>query len=108
MRLSLRSLLLSLCIAFLIAPALASAQLVISGRVTDEAGRGIPGAQVLIENTTIGTLAADDGTYRLSIASPRAGMVLLARSISYKPARERLTETSGTLTRNFQLLPDVL
>src|SRR5688500_18901637 len=108
MRLLLRSFFLSLCIALVTAPAPASAQLVISGRVNDETGRGLPGAQVLIENTTIGTIAADDGTYRLTIASPRAGMVLLARSISYKPARERLTETAGTLTRNFQLVPDVL
>ncbi len=89
-------------------PAVAAAQLVISGRVTDEGGRGLDGAQILIENTTIGTVAGDDGAYRLSIASPRAGMVLLVRSISYKPVRQTLTETSGTLTRNFQLTPDVL
>lgn len=89
-------------------PALAAAQLVISGRVTDDGGRGLAGAQVLIENTTIGTVAGDDGAYRLTIVSPRAGMVLLVRSISFKPVRQTLTETSGTLTRNFQLIPDVL
>ena len=104
----LRSLFVLLCLAFLAAPAAAAAQLVIAGRVNDETGRGIPGAQVLIENTTIGTIADDDGAYRLVISSPRPGMVLLVRSISYKPVRETLTETSGTITRNFQLVADVL
>ena len=42
-------------------PAAASAQLTIGGRVTDEGGRGLAGAQVLIEGTTIGTVAGADG-----------------------------------------------
>ncbi|HEY4954905.1 MAG TPA: hypothetical protein VII02_08465, partial [Gemmatimonadaceae bacterium] len=67
MRRLLRPLLLSFCI--IATPVLASAQLVIAGRVTGDAGRGLAGAQVIIEGTTIGTIAAENGGYRLVIAS---------------------------------------
>ena len=78
----------------LAAPAFAQGPLVISGRVTDQAGAPIPGAQIVIEGTTIGTVAGDDGVYRLVVGAPRPGMVLLVRSISYKPARQTLTQLS--------------
>jgi TonB-dependent SusC/RagA subfamily outer membrane receptor len=92
----------------LAAPTLAQAQLVISGRVTDQSGAPIPGAQVVIEGTTIGTVAGDNGTYRLVIGAPRPGMVLLVRSISYKPVRQTLSQLSGSLTQDFRLVTDVL
>ena len=89
-------------------PLTAHAQLTISGRVTDETGRGIPGAQVRIEGTTIGTLTGDDGAYKLTVNSPRSGMSLLVRSISFKPGRRSITETSGAITQDFSLASDVL
>ena len=89
-------------------PALAAAQLIITGRVTGDAGNGLPTAQVLIEGTTIGTATNDDGVYRLVIPAPRGGMVLLVRSIGYKPARQVITQTDGTVTQDFRLAIDVL
>src|SRR5688500_313908 len=89
-------------------PLVAAAQLTITGRVTGDAGNGLPAAQVLIEGTTVGTATNDDGVYRLVVPAPRAGMVLLVRSIAYKPARQAITETDGTISRDFQLTPDVL
>jgi hypothetical protein len=83
MRQILRLLVIPLLFGFA-APALAQGPLVISGRVTDQAGAPIPGAQIVIEGTTIGTVAGDNGEYRLVVGAPRAGMVLLVRSISYK------------------------
>ncbi len=94
--------------AIILGPVMAAAQLSVSGKVTEESGRPIPGAQVLIEGTTLGTVAGDDGAYRLSIPSPRAGMVLLVRSLGYKPSRQTLSQTSGTLTQDFRLATDVL
>ncbi|HUF66467.1 MAG TPA: TonB-dependent receptor [Gemmatimonadaceae bacterium] len=90
------------------APATAFPQLTVSGRVTNEADRPLPGAQVLIEGTTLRTVAGEDGSYRLTVPSPRQGMVLLVRSISYRPARVPLTQMTGTMNRDFRLTPDVL
>jgi TonB-dependent SusC/RagA subfamily outer membrane receptor len=89
-------------------PALAAGQLTITGRITGDAGNGLSTAQVLIEGTTIGTATNDDGAYRLLVPAPRAGMVLLVRSIGYKPARQIITQTEGTIAQDFRLLPDVL
>ena len=94
--------------ALVFTPAIVAAQLTITGRVTGDAGNGLPTAQVLIEGTTIGTAANDDGVYRLVVPAPRTGMVLLVRSIGYKPARQIITQTEGALTHDFRLSPDVL
>src|SRR5688572_24375760 len=89
-------------------PLVAAAQLTVSGRVTNDAGVGLPGAQVVIEGTTVGTATDPEGAYRLLIPTPRGAMVLLVRTIGYRPARDTLTETSGTSTRDFRLAPDPL
>lgn len=104
----LRSLAVCVSIALCLAPATAAAQLAITGRVTGDGGRPISGAQILIEGTTLGTVAGDDGGYRLVVESPRAGMVLLVRSLGYKPVRQTLSVVSGTLTRDFRLAIDIL
>jgi TonB-dependent SusC/RagA subfamily outer membrane receptor len=89
-------------------PLAAVAQLTVTGRVTSDAGTGLPGAQVMVEGTTVGTATDSEGAYRLLVAAPRAGIVLLVRTIGYRPARDTLTETSGTITRDFRLAPDPL
>src|SRR4026207_2126302 len=100
----LRSLLLSL---FLLAtPLVAHAQLVIAGRVTGDGAAPLAGAQVLIQGTTIGTIAAENGGYRLVIASPRPGMILLVRSLGYKPARQTLTQKTGSARQDVRLWVD--
>jgi TonB-dependent starch-binding outer membrane protein SusC len=95
-------------VLLVLSPTLARAQLTITGRVTGDAGNGLSTAQVLIEGTTIGTATTDDGTYRLVVPTPRTGMVLLVRSIGYKPARQIITQTEGTITQDFRLATDVL
>lgn len=99
---------LALLLAGLAAPAVALAQLTVEGRVTDETGRGLGGAQVFVEGTSIGAIADDLGAYRLVLTPPRSGMVLVARSIGHKPARYTLGQTSGAVTHDFQLARDVL
>ena len=89
-------------------PLVSSAQLTIAGRVTGGAGNPLPVAQVLIEGTTIGTATNEEGAYRLVIDAPRVGMVLLVRSIGYRPARQTIEQTTGTLTQDFTLAPDPL
>jgi hypothetical protein len=99
--------LLFVLLSLLATPLLASAQLTVAGRITDPEGRAITGAQVRIDGTTIGTAADNDGTYRLSVPVPRTGMVLLVRALGYRPVRQPLTQTAGSMTQDFRLTRDV-
>ncbi|MCU0452009.1 MAG: carboxypeptidase-like regulatory domain-containing protein, partial [Bernardetiaceae bacterium] len=47
----------------------------ITGRTTDENGSPLPGVNVLIKGTTVGTTSDVDGRYSLSIAQPNATLV---------------------------------
>ena len=91
----------------LAAPA-AYAQLTVTGRVTDDGGRPIPAAQVTVEGTTLGAVAGEDGSYRLVVAAPRSPLAIVARRVGYRPARTTVTETSGSVARDFTLQRDVL
>ncbi len=53
---------------------LSYAQQTITGQITDDTGEGIPGANVLIQGTSNGTVADVDGNYRIS-ASPTDALV---------------------------------
>ncbi|WP_375444747.1 SusC/RagA family TonB-linked outer membrane protein [uncultured Fibrella sp.] len=55
---------------------LAQTPLAVTGRVTDETGQSLPGVTVLIKNTTNGTTTTADGTYRLSVPSANATLVI--------------------------------
>src|SRR5205085_10496322 len=89
---------------FIASPLIARAQVIIAGRVLDSDSKPLPGAQVLLEGTTVGTVAADNGGYRLVVNAPRAGMVLLVRALGYKPARQPLTQVSGRMHQDFRLV----
>ncbi|MGZ8376364.1 MAG: TonB-dependent receptor plug domain-containing protein [Gemmatirosa sp.] len=89
-------------------PTAAHAQLTITGRVTDDGGRPIAGAQVGVPGTAVGALAGDDGTYRLVVREPRGPTALLVRYVGYRPGRATIAQTSGTATQDFSLVRDVL
>lgn len=55
----------------------------INGRVTDEAGQGIPGVNVLIKGTTIGTQTDIDGFYTLN--APNENVVLVFSYVGFEP-----------------------
>jgi TonB-dependent starch-binding outer membrane protein SusC len=96
------------------APALAAqgasarAPLTIQGRVTDAGRNPVAGAQVAVEGMPIGTMTDDDGSYRLVITQAPSPFTLVARRIGFRPGRAAVTETSGTITRDFTLPRDVL
>lgn len=99
----------AIAVTFLFAGPLA-AQAVITGRVT---GGGAPlgGASVTVANTNIGTVTAEDGTYRLPIPADAAGgqqATLVARRIGFRPFRRTLTIPAGTQEQNFALESDPL
>lgn len=64
----------------------------ISGTVTDETGSGMPGVNVLVKGTNIGTATSADGTFRLSVPSDQA--VLVVSFIGY--ATKEVTVGSQT------------
>ena len=88
----------------------AQGQAVISGRVTDAAGNGIPGANVVIPSLGLGVGANTraDGTYTITVPTNSVGrsVVVTARRIGFAPVSRDVTITAGTQTQNFQLSQD--
>ena len=74
----------------------------ISGKVTDENGEPLPGASVLIKETSIGTVTDSDGFYKLSV--PDNTTTLVFSFVGY------LTEEvgiEGRTTIDINLTPDI-
>jgi TonB-dependent starch-binding outer membrane protein SusC len=49
---------------------------IVSGTVTDDQGSGMPGVNVLVKGTNIGTATSADGTFRLSVPNDQAVLVV--------------------------------
>jgi len=64
----------------------------VSGRVTDQAGAGLPAVNVAVKGTTRGTTTDGDGRYRLAV--PDASSVLVFSSVGY----EKVEVVVGTQT----------
>jgi TonB-linked SusC/RagA family outer membrane protein len=77
-------------------------ELAVSGKVTDENNSPLPGVNVLIEGTTIGTVTDVDGEYTLS--APEADAVLVFSFIGYVTKE---VPVAGQTRINVQLLEDV-
>jgi TonB-linked SusC/RagA family outer membrane protein len=56
------------------------AQTKISGKVTDPAGKPVPGASIMVKGTTTGTAADDNGGFSLSV---KPGNVLVVSAVNY-------------------------
>ena len=98
-------------------PALGVGQLVaqdaavIRGRVVNERGEPLGGANVLVANTGYSTATASNGNYTLTIpaASVRGQQATLqARYLGYTPSTRRITLSAGAQEQNFDLKPDPL
>ncbi len=76
----------------------------LEGRVRDQAGAPIPGAQVRIEGTAFGAVADGRGYYFINNV-PSGSVDLLAQFVGYKPVRlTALKITAGqTITQDFAL-----
>ncbi len=89
--------------------AVAQAQNVVSGTVTDETGSALPGVNVLVKNTTIGTTTSADGQYRIELQDNNA--VLVYSFIGYEtqeiPVGGR-TVIDVSLVLNVQALSEVV
>jgi len=75
------------------------AQKTVTGTVTDDAGKAIPGVSVLVKGTTIGTMSLSDGTY--SVKVPDGSNVLI---FSYIGKETQEITISGNVV-NVKLMP---
>jgi TonB-linked SusC/RagA family outer membrane protein len=90
----------------------AQAQSVISGRVTDESGNGVPAANVTVPSLGVGIGASTNatGNYTINLGtnvSAGSSVVLTVRRIGYGPQSRNVTVSPGTITQNFTLTQQV-
>ena len=74
----------------------------ISGKVTDENNEGLPGVNILVKNTTTGTVTDVDGNYRLSV--PDDADVLVFSSVGYVSEEVSI---GGRSVINLEMIPDI-
>ncbi|MXX96357.1 MAG: TonB-dependent receptor [Rhodothermaceae bacterium] len=94
----------------LLSTSLASAQSVISGRVSNEDGEALSGANILIESLEIGTSTDFEGNYSLQVPSTHLGQILIltARFVGYRNQTREITVEGDTMTVDFVLRTDLL
>ncbi|MEO8886859.1 MAG: DUF5686 and carboxypeptidase regulatory-like domain-containing protein [Mucilaginibacter sp.] len=80
-----------------------SAQVSISGKITDEKSNPIPFASIYIKNTTQGTSANIEGEYSLQLKPGQ--YTALYRAVGYKPETRQLNVKTAT-TINVQLITE--
>ncbi|HLE56191.1 MAG TPA: TonB-dependent receptor plug domain-containing protein, partial [Rhodothermia bacterium] len=82
---------------------------VITGRVTNEQGAAVAGANIAVRDMGIRASANSDGTYTLTVPDDRASgqeANLIARFIGMSPVIRPVRLTPGSQTVNFVLRPD--
>lgn len=82
---------------------------VIQGRVTNEQGAPVSGANVYLHAMGLGTAAGPDGTYRLTVPDALASgqsATLGVRLIGFRPQTRPITLSAGPQEQNFQLVAD--
>jgi TonB-linked SusC/RagA family outer membrane protein len=90
----------------------AQAQSVITGRIIDETGNGIPAANVSVPSLGVGVGASTNatGNYTINLGTnvtAGSSVVLNVRRIGYGPQSRNVTVTNGTVTENFTLSQQV-
>ena len=85
---------------------MAQAQSVITGRVTDDSGNGIPAVNVVIPTLGVGAGASTNatGNYTINLgtnATAGQNLVISVRRIGYAPQSRNITVTAGTITVDF-------
>ncbi|MBA3658616.1 MAG: TonB-dependent receptor, partial [Gemmatimonadales bacterium] len=80
----------------------------VSGRVLDEAGGAVSGAQVFIAQPPIGAQTGSNGAYALARV-PAGNQMVHVRMLGFRPDSARVAVTAGdTVTQNFTISRDPL
>src|SRR5688572_23810809 len=69
---------LCICVVFLLATMSSWAQRTVSGRVTDGNGNPVAGASVQVQNTQVGAVTKDNGTFSLTVPANGRNLVVTA------------------------------
>ncbi|HEX9615612.1 MAG TPA: TonB-dependent receptor [Bacteroidota bacterium] len=83
-------------------------QLTIQGTVTDDRGEPLAGANVLVLGTQYGGATNPEGGYTILVTQVPDEVIVVARFLGYRTARQTVTQTSGIAEVNFQLAIDIL
>jgi len=75
------------------------AQRNITGRVTDVNGNPVPGASVMVQNTQVGTVSKDDGTFSLAVPASARKLVITAIGMA---TQEVAIGSESTITVSMQ------
>lgn len=97
-------------VAMIAGAQVAAAQTTISGRVTNNQGAPVEGANVFIQELNAGTTTSAAGTYSFTISEANATgqrVTLTARRIGFSPSNTAISLTRGTITQNFTLSTDI-
>ena len=79
-------------------------QKVITGKITDENGSELPGVNVLLKGTSLGTVTDQSGAYSLSIPDSEAAGTLVFSFIGYLSEEQAINNQT---TVNIQMMPDI-
>jgi len=77
-------------------------EVTITGKITDENQQGLPGVNILVKGTTVGTVTDIDGNYRIN--APDDATTLVFSSVGY--ATEEV-EINGQSVINLEMTPDI-
>jgi TonB-dependent starch-binding outer membrane protein SusC len=90
----------------------ASAQKVITGKILDETGDVLPGVNILLKGTTMGTVSGANGTYSVSVPDDQANNGVLVFSFIGYTDQEHIignrTSIDVTLSPDIQTLNEVV
>ena len=79
----------------------------ISGTVTDENGNGLPGANLVVNGTSLGAATDTDGAYSINNV-PAGSYTVTATYIGYESASQDVSVSDGSSTANFSLAVDAV
>lgn len=93
---------------FLLVPLVAFGQLTIEGTVKDNRGEPLVGANVIVQGTRFGAASNAEGRFTILVVEIPDPVVVEARYLGYRTARETVTQRSGIVEVHFQLAVDAL
>ncbi|SKC52701.1 SusC/RagA family TonB-linked outer membrane protein [Ohtaekwangia koreensis] len=97
-----RSLSLSLAMMLMLASVALAQERVVTGTITDESGTGMPGVNVLVKGSSLGTATDVDGKFKIAV--PNDGAILVVTFVGYSTSEVAVGAKSVV---DVQLEPDV-
>lgn len=91
----------------IVAPVYSQQQVSISGKVYNDKGQALIGANIQVVGTTVGTQTNLEGTYKLDFEAAKDSVKLLISHIGYKQKQIALSVNNIDQTLNISLIEDV-